>query len=402
MKAKILPVYLAFLCMGFGDVVGPLVGLVKDSFNVSNFQAQFMTFSGLIMFGVLSVPLGLLQDKKGKRFIMNLGLVVAFIGLIIPIINGMYGPRVDLVDAGATKFYVLFFAILLLGAGATTLQVVGNPIMRDISPAGQYSSNLSLAQSVKAVGSSLGFLLPPFAIKYFNLDWSILFPIYSILILINLLWFNTVKIEEKKSGEEKPASLQSCLSLLGNGYVLMMVSAIFFYVGAEVSMSSGVPILMKEKFGIAEVGLWVSWALFFLPILVGRFTGGLILRKIKPTRFFITTVILSITGLIFMFLGVKYLTFLGIILIGLGFANIFPLIFSITIEHMPERTNELSGLMVMAIAGGAFIPPIMGFVADKSSLLIGFLVPFAAIIYILWTALINFKKSNQLVLGERQ
>jgi len=344
------------------------------------------------MFGVLSVPLGLLQDKKGKRFIMNLGLVVAFIGLIIPIINGMYGPRVDLVDAGATKFYVLFFAILLLGAGATTLQVVGNPIMRDISPAGQYSSNLSLAQSVKAVGSSLGFLLPPFAIKYFNLDWSILFPIYSILILINLLWFNTVKIEEKKSGEEKPASLQSCLSLLGNGYVLMMVSAIFFYVGAEVSMSSGVPILMKEKFGIAEVGLWVSWALFFLPILVGRFTGGLILRKIKPTRFFITTVILSITGLIFMFLGVKYLTFLGIILIGLGFANIFPLIFSITIEHMPERTNELSGLMVMAIAGGAFIPPIMGFVADKSSLLIGFLVPFAAIIYILWTALINFKK----------
>jgi MFS transporter, FHS family, L-fucose permease len=392
MRAKTVPVYLAFLSMGFGDVVWPLVGLVKNSFNVSNFQAQLMTFSGLIMFGVLSVPLGLLQDKKGKRFIMNLGLAIALIGLIVPIINGMYGPRIDLAGAGAIKFYVLFFAVLLLGAGATTLQVVGNPIMRDISPAGLYASNLSLAQSVKAVGSSLGFLVPPFAIKYLNLDWSILFPIYSILIFVNLLWFNAVKIEEKKSGEGKPASLVSCFSLLGNKYVLIMVAAIFFYVGAEVSMSSGVPILMKEKYGIAVFGLWVTWALFFLPILVGRFAGSLILRKMKPSSFYITTVILSIAGLLFMFLGIKLLTFLGIVMVGLGFANIFPLIFSITIERMPERTNELSGLMVMAIAGGAFIPLLMGLVADKTSLLIGFLVPFAAIVYILWTALVNLKK----------
>ena len=196
-----MPVFLAFLCVGFADVVGPLVGLVKDSFNVSNFQAQFMSYSGMIMFGFLSVPLGLLQDNKGKRFIMNLGLAIAFIGLIIPILNGMYGPRTDLASSGPGKFYILFFAILLLGAGATTLQVVGNPIMHDVSSACQYSSNLSLAQSVKAVGSSLGFLLPPFALKYFDLDWSILFPIFSILILINLIWFNAIKIEEKRQVE---------------------------------------------------------------------------------------------------------------------------------------------------------------------------------------------------------
>ncbi len=393
MKMRVVPIYLAFLCMGFGDVVGPLVGLVKDSFNVSNFQAQFMTFSGFIMFGVLSVPMGILQDKKGKKFIMNLGLVIALIGLLIPIFNGMYGPQVDLTAGGPGKFYILFFAILLLGAGATTLQVVGNPIMRDVSEEGQYSSNLSLGQSVKAIGSSLGFLLPPFALKYFNLDWSILFPIYSILIFINILLFNTVNIEEKKSGEEQPASLRSCISLLGNGYVFMMVLAIFLYVGAEVSMSSGVPILMKEQFGISEFGLWVSWALFFLPILVGRFVGGLILRKMNPKTFLITTVILAIAGLIFMFLGVKALTFIGIVMIGLGFANIFPLVFSITIDHLPARTNELSGLMVMAIAGGAFIPPIMGFVADQTTLLIGFLVPLVAMVYILWTALANLKKA---------
>ncbi len=385
---RTIPIFFAFLCMGFGDVVGPLVGLVKESFDVSNFQAQLMTFSGFVMFGLLSIPLGLIQDRKGKKFIMNLGLIVAFAGLIIPVLNGMYGPSIDLSGEGQGKFIALLFAILMLGAGATTLQVVGNPIMRDVSAAGKYSSNLSFAQSVKAIGSSLGFLLPPFAIKFFGLDWTLLFPVYAVLILINFIWFNSVKFEEKKQNTTQAATFLSCFKLLGNGYVLMMVLAIFFYVGAEVSMSSGVPILMKENFGIQTFGLWVTWALFFLPILIGRFAGGLILRKLSAKKFLIITVILSAIGFILIFTGNQYLTFASIILIGLGFANIFPLIFSITVDRMPERSNELSGLMVTAIVGGAIIPPLMGFVVDQSTVLLGFMVPFAALLYI---AFITFR-----------
>lgn len=393
MNKKTLPIFLAFLCMGFGDVVGPLVGLVKDSFEVSNFQAQLMTFSGFIMFGVLAVPMGVLQSKKGKKLIMNLGLIVALLGLVIPILNGMYGSKVDLANAGQSKFYILFFSILLLGAGATTLQVVGNPIMRDVSAPGKFSSNLSLGQSVKAVGSSMGFLLPPLAVKYFNMDWTLLFPIYSVLILITLAWFHVVKVEAKQDDAAEPATLLSCLALLGNRYVLMMVMAIFLYVGAEVSMSSGVPILLKEKFGIGEFGLWVGWALFFLPILVGRFIGGLLLRSMKPAVFLLMTVLLSLAGLGCMFVGIKALTFVGVILIGFGFANIFPLVFSIAIDAMPQRTNELSGLMVMAIAGGAIVPPIMGFVADKTSTQVGFVVPLVAVAYIFIVALASQKKA---------
>ena len=172
----------------------------------------------------------------------------------------------------------------------------------------------------------------------------------------------------------------------------MMVLAIFLYVGAEVSMSSGVPILMKEKFGIMKFGLWVTWALFFLPILFGRFAGGLILRKTEAKKFLIITVILSLTGLILMFTGIKIMTFASIVLIGLGFSNIFPLIFSITIDKIPERSNELSGLMVTAIVGGAILPPLMGFVADKTSVLLGFIIPLLAILYILFVA-IRLKKT---------
>lgn len=382
-----MPIFLAFLCMGFGDAVGPLVSLVEESFSLTNFQAQLISLSGFIMFGLLSIPLGVLQDKKGKKYIMNLGLIIALIGLLVPVFNGMYGPVVLVEDATWNKFVILLGAILLLGAGATTLQVVGNPIMRDVSPAGKYSSNLSFAQSIKAVGSSLGFLLPPIAIQFLGLDWSILFPIYSVLILINIIWFNAVKFEEPQQKGEQAATLRSCFSLLSNRYVLVMVLGIFFYVGAEVSLSTEVPILLKRNFGMEHFGLWVAWALFFLPILIGRFAGGVILRYLNPRKFLLYTVILSTLGVGLIFFNNPVITFVSIILAGLGFANIFPLIFSITVDAMPDRSNELSGLMVTAIVGGAILPPIMGKVADLTSITAAFIVPLIALIYILYVAI---------------
>ena len=174
---------------------------------------------------------------------------------------------------------------------------------------------------------------------------------------------------------------------------MLMVMGIFFYVGAEVSMSSQVPLLMKEKYNIGNLGLWVSWGLFFLPILFGRAIGSYILRSMLPSRFLLLTILISALGILFLFIGGQILAFAGIVMIGLGFANIFPLIFSITVDHLPERTNELSGLMVTAIVGGALIPPITGKVADLSgNILMGFMVPLACIIYIAYIALRNSKK----------
>jgi len=390
---KAMPIFLAFLCMGFGDVVGPMVSLAKDTFHLSTFMAQLLPLMGFIMFGLLSVPMGLFQDRKGKKYLLTLGLLIAFVGLVIPIIGGMYGPVVQFNPDSNMKFYIILIAILFLGAGATILQVSGNPIMRDVSPEGKYSSNLSFGQTVKAVGSSLGFLIPAFVAKPLGLDWTVLFPIYAVLILLAYLWVNATKIEEKKDPNSNPASFGSCMSLLGNPYILMMVLAIFLYVGAEVSMSSGVPLLVHEKYGIdlKELGLVLSWGLFFFPIFIGRLIGGFILRYLQPKIFLVATVLMSLIGIVMMFLGSQSMAFAGIVLVGLGFANIFPLVFSITIDKMPERSNEISGLMVTAIVGGAFIPPIFGFVADHTNILVGFLVPAVCLIYILFTALSNRK-----------
>lgn len=379
---KTIPIFMAFLCMGFVDSVGPLVGLVKESFVLSNFLAQLIALSGFIMFGVLSIPMGIVQDKKGRKYTLLLGLVIACIGMLIPIFNGMYGPEVNLEGSSMSKFYTVLLAILMLGAGAAILQVAGNPIMRDVSDEGHYSSNLSFAQSIKAIGSSMGFLIPPAVAIAFGMDWSILFPMFFIFILMTLVWIKLTPIQEKKDENASPATFTSCLKLLGNPYVFSMVLAIFVYVGAEVSMSSGIPILMKESYGITNLGLWLTWALFFLPILIGRFTGSAILRKMKATTFLIYTTIIAVGGTLLLLLGSQVLAFIGIVLVGLGYANIFPLVFSITVDKMPERSNELSGLMVSAIVGGAVLPPVMGLVADKTSVLLGFIVPLSALIYI--------------------
>ena len=382
------PVFLVFLAMGFGDVVGPLVGLVKKTFELSNFTAQLLPMTGFLMFGLLSVPMGLVQDRKGKKTVLMVGLVLALAGLMLPLLTGMYGKPIEVASGDLTKYYVVLVSILLLCAGATLLQVCGNPVMRDVSEKGAYSSNLSLAQSVKAVGSSLGFLLPPFVAKSLGWDWSILFPIYAVIVLVTLVSCLPLKLATERDPSSKPATYATCFTLFGGDrFVMSMVLGIFFYVGAEVCFSSGVPLLMKEKFGLDQFGLWVSWSLFFLPILVGRFVGAAVLKKLRPSVFLKLSVVLAIFGVCAVFSGHKAVTFAGIVLVGLGFANIFPLIFSIAVDAMPNRSNEISGLMVTAIAGGAVLPPVMGMVADRLGVVGGFAVPLVALVYILWVAL---------------
>lgn len=381
-----------FLAMGLIDSAGPMVSLAKESFKISNTMASLLPLLAYIMYGLFSVPIGLLQDRKGKKFILNLGLSIALMGLLIPIFSGMYGRMV--VDGSSMmQFYKILTAILLLGAGGSILQVGGNPIMRDISEEGHYSKNLSFAQSIITIGSSMGFLLPVILLSAFGLDWSILFPVFSCLVLISFIGLNVIKINEKQAEDDRHATFGSCFKLLGNGYIAAMVLGIFIYCGVEISMSANIPILLNDKFQIKEMGLLISWSLFYLPILAGRFFGSMILSRIAPKRLLLATVLLALVGVSLIFSNSYLLTLIGIFLIGLGFANIFPLIFSITIDRYPEHTNELSGLLVSSIAGGALIPPIMGMVADFSSVQTAFVVPVVCISYLLFIALINNSKN---------
>jgi MFS transporter, FHS family, L-fucose permease len=374
MKLKTVPIFFAFLAMGFGDAVGPFVGLAKESFSLSNFLAQLIPFMGFIMFGLLSVPMGIFQDKKGKKTVLVLGLCLALAGLLIPTVFGL------------TTYENFLVTMLLLGAGATTLQVAGNPLMRTVSEKGKFARNLSIGQFVKAIGSLSGPVIPAAAAYFWAGDWKIVFPVYSIALAITLFLVAMMKVNESAS-DTATASLSSCAALLRNRYVLSMVLAIFLYVGAEVSMSSGIPLYLQEAYqlDLKTYGI-LGTGFFFLALTIGRFLGSIILTWISPKVFFVATALVSVLGILGLFTGNQHIGIASVFLIGLGFANIFPLVFSITVDSMPDRANELSGLMVTAIVGGAFIPLLMGFVADKTTVVLGFLVPLTAVLYITYTA----------------
>ena len=377
---KSIPIFLAFLVMGFGDVSGPLTSQLQSDFSLSNFEAGLVTFMAFIMFGLLSVPMGVYQDRRGRKHMLLLGLLSALVGMILPII-GNY-----------ESFILILGGLLFLGTGATMLQVAGNPIMRDVSPEGKYSRNLSFGQFVKAIGSLSGSLIPILAARYWGLDWKVLFPIYGGVMLIVVVILVATRIEEK-AVREKPATLGSCLGLLKDPFVLLMVIGIFLYVGSEVSMSAKLPNFLEARFNydIKEKGL-LGTLFFFISLMTGRFLGGVILNWLSPKKFLISTTIFSVVGIAGLFIVPdQFLAFVSIFIIGLGFANIFPLIFSISVDKLPERSNEISGLMVTAIIGGAIVPILVGGVADLFGLMAGFVVPALCMFYILYIAMRSSK-----------
>ncbi len=391
---KTYPIFLIFLSMGMVDAAGPMVSLARESFTLSITMATLLPFLGYLMFGVLSIPMGVLQDKKGKVFILNLGLGIMLAGLMVPVLSGMYGKMaVDSSSMG--QFYRILMAVLFIGAGGAIMQVGGNPFVRDVSEAGQYSKNLSMAQSFITIGSSLGFLLPALMLHVFGFDWSILFPVYAAIVLAAILWFNLAKIKEVKREKTHSATLKSSINLLKNGYVLAMVTGIFIYCGMEVAVASHTPILLNDKFDISveELGLVISWSLFYLPIFLGRFFGSFIMKYISPVRLLIVTGLLALLGVLVILLSnTLILVLAGVLMMGFGFANVFPLVFSITIDNMPKHQNELSGLMVTMIVGGTFVPVIMGTIADVTTITLAFIVPLVCISYVIFLGVMNYKK----------
>lgn len=397
MKLKTFPIFLAFLCMGFGDAVATFVGKAKDTFNLTNFEAQLVSFMGFIMFGLLSVPMGTLQNKISKKNTLLIGLLLAFVGVVLVLIMGVH------------SYAVFLTAVLLLGAGAAILQVAGNPIMRDVSEEGSYSSNLSLGQFIKAIGSNTApivfFVLALLAgakatgsaeaeAAKSTFEWDLVFAIFAVGFAATMLAVFKLKIKETKS--ESTVTVGSCISLLANPYVLAMVAGIFVYVGAENCISNGMPIYFTSKFGVASDLATQYVTYFFLAIMAARLAGAAILRAIKPKTFLIISAAVSLAGFAMLLPENKILTTVALFVIALGYANMFPLIFSMAIDKMPSKANELSGLMVTAIVGAAILPPAMGYVADATkSNLIGFVVPFAAMVYILLLSLfVSDKKAE--------
>lgn len=361
--------------MGFGDLIGPLVSLVKQKLSLTQFEASFIAFVGFIMFGTLSIPTGYFQEKYGKRVTAVTGLLLVLAGLLTP-------------SFGLNRYAMFLTAVSLLGAGAAVLQVAGAPLLHGLSVPGSFARNLTFGQFIKGIGTLSAPLIPLLAIRYFGGRWEIVFTIFAVATFLALaIFLFTTWRGTPDGGNSHKATLSGSFELLADKKVASMVLAIFLYVGAEVCMSATLPALLQSQAGIVTTDIGMAGVgLFFLMLMAGRFAGTLVLKWIRPTRFYLYTTLLSIAGIVLLALSDGILGFVAACIIGLGFANIFPLVFSLTIERRPSRANELSGLMVSAIAGGAIIPLVMGYASDHSSAKISLAVPLLCLVYLAVTA----------------
>ena len=380
-QLSLISVFFVFLAMGFGDAAGQLVSVVEKAFNVTPFTASLVSLSGMIMFGVLSVPTGVWQSKIGKKKMLTIGLILFLAGALLPIL--------------AFNFPIILLAVLLMGAGATILQVSGNPLIRDVSDEGKYSSMLSFAQSLKAIGtlstSLILVLIGTSLMKYgwfsftpeggetIDMGFRILFPIFAVVLLITLVMVLMFVPDNISKSDEKPTTLGNCIRALGNPFILMMFLAIFFYCGAEASMFNRIPSILSENTNVTPA---MGNIVLIISLFVGRFLGGVILQKMSAKKFLGITVAVSILGNLLLFLPYNaFTTWLSFILIGIGVANIFPLVFSICVDHKPEMSNEISGLMTTAIVGAAIVPLLTGAMAGVG-IRYAFIVPLCCLCYL--------------------
>ena len=172
-----------------------------------------------------------------------------------------------------------------------------------------------------------------------------------------------------------------------------MVFSIFVVVGVDVAFKSNSGQFLIRHFDIDQIAAESGRSVYFFGKMLGTFLGALMLTKLSPRKFFIWTAFLGIISLVLLIMANSpFMAWILVFVIGLTVANIWPLVFSITVERYPTRANEVSGLMMMAICGGAVIPLLMGWITDISSAVMGMAVLIGCMIYLFLVALYAARK----------
>jgi FHS family L-fucose permease-like MFS transporter len=378
----LIPVLMSFFVMSFCDLVGISVDSVKNEFHLNDTMVQLIPSVVFIWFFVFSIPVGVLQDRIGKRTMLNIGMGMTALGLFIPFF--------------LFTFPTLLIGFALLGIGNTIVQVSANPLLVDVVPSDRRSSFLSFSQFIKAIGTLLAPYLLVALISLKIGDLRTLFLIFGIISLLSVLWLASVRIGETRN-LEKRATFTSSLKLLSTGFIAMMALGIFLVVGIDVSVNTVSGRILETKFSLSKDSEFVilGRSAYLLAKMLGTFGGALMLALLPSRKFFLWSSVLSVLSIITLIFAPSVIATLVILfIIGLGVANIFPLIFSLSVEKYPDRSNEISGLMIMAVSGGAVIPLLIGMLKQNVGITAGIMVLVVCAIYLLFTALVNLKKGQ--------
>ena len=348
--AKLVPIMLCFFAMGFVDLVGIASNYVKADLNLTDSEANIFPSLVFFWFLIFSVPTGILMNKIGRKKTVMLSLVVTFVSLLIPVFGDNYG--------------VMLCSFSLLGIGNALMQTSLNPLLSNIISGDKLASSLTFGQFVKAIASFLAPYIAMWgatqAMPTFGLGWRVLFPVYMVIAVIAVLWLGATPIEEEKP--DKASGFVSCLKLLGSPFILLCFLGIMCHVGIDVGTNTTAPKILMERLGMTLDEAGFATSLYFIFRTLGCFSGAIILQKVSARSFFVVSVICMLLAMAGLFVSdAEAVIYTAIALIGFGNSNIFSIIFSQALLAVPEKKNEISGLMIMGLFGGTVFPLFMGF-----------------------------------------
>ena len=350
---RLIPVMLCFFAMGFVDLVGIASNYVKADLGLTDSQANIFPSLVFFWFLIFSVPTGVLMNRIGRKRTVLLSLVVTAISLLLPLFGDGYA--------------LMLCSFSLLGIGNALMQTSLNPLLSNIISGERLASSLTFGQFVKAIASFLAPYIAMWgatqAMPTFGLGWRVLFPVYMVIAIIAILWLSSTPIEEEKP--DKASGFVACLRLLGKPFILLCFLGIICHVGIDVGTNTTAPKLLIERVGITLEEAGFATSLYFIFRTAGCLLGSLILNHLSGRKFLAISVACMLVAMIGL-LSTESLPiiYICISLIGFGNSNVFSIIFAQALTFVPEKKNEVSGLMIMGLFGGTIFPLLMGVASD--------------------------------------
>lgn len=374
---RALPVLFGFFVMGFCDVVGIATSYIKNDFGLSETIAGFIPSMVFIWFLILSIPAAMAMNRYGRKTMVQLSNVITFLGMLIPFVS--------------YNFATCMTGFVMLGIGNTILQVSLNPLLTNVVSEEKLTSMLTTGQVVKAVSSFCGPFIAAFAARIFG-AWQYLFPIYAAITLVSAIWLMLTGIPKETAAAES-SSIKAAVSILKDRTLLLLFLGIFFIVGVDVGTNTIAPKLLIERAGLDIQTATFGSSVYFVCRTAGALLGSIILVKMNDIAYFRANILVALAAVAAMFFA-SGTTFIMILVGAVGFfcSSIFSVIYSQAMKARPDKANEISGLMIMGVCGGAVIPPLMGVLADATGSQSGSIMVIAASLCFLTVSSFVLKK----------
>ena len=387
---RVLPVMFGFMMMALVDVVGLTSNYVRAEFGMSDTIANLLSSACYIWFLAFSIPTGLAMNRYGRKKLVITSLLVSVAALALPVaFRGSLTPVVA--------------AFCLMGIANTIMMTSLNPLVRDIVPADK------LFKSLASMGAPL--LMPLVTASFMGLRG--IFAVFAVIAAVGAVWLwlspvpNVIPSRRRElegdgggaaesgSGKSIGVAFLSVFKLLADKKILLFFLAIVALVGVDIGVNVTFPRLLMEKCGMTLDAAAEHLSAYFVGKTIAALVGALLLMRLSADRFFVASSLLAaagLTGMLF-FTDGTVLT-ICVVVFGAGFSNLFTIIFSKALNHLPQRANEVSALMVAGFAGTAVVVPVLGMLTDRCGTQIAAIALLLAVwLYIVLTPL-GWKQSK--------